>query len=132
MSRNLAEDLGRLILRLALGVLLLFHGVAKITGGIGFIERMLQGHGLPAWIAYGVYVGEIVAPLLVIAGWYSRLGATVIAVEFIIIVWLARGSQFFALNRIGGGWALELEGLYFVSALAVLLLGPGRMAFNRR
>src|SRR5512140_3845848 len=108
MSRTLPEDIGRVIRLLTLGGLLLFHGVTKLTGGIGFIERMLQGHGLRAWIAYGVYLGEIVAPLLVIAGWYSRVGAAVIALLFVLIFWLAHPDQLLVLQR-SGGWALELD-----------------------
>ncbi len=129
MSRT--DDLGKLILRLTLAVLLLFHGYAKITGGIGFIERMLTGAGLPGWIAYGVYVGEIVAPLLVIIGWYSRVAAAVIAAQFIVIFWLAHPGQLWAIDRTGG-WARELDGFYLATALVLLLIGPGRFAINRR
>jgi len=127
----MADDAGKLILRLTLGVLLLFHGVAKITGGIGFIERMLHGAGLPGFIAYGVYIGEVLAPLLVIAGWYSRVGAAIIVLQFALIFLLAHQGQFFTLSR-SGGWALELDGFYLMTALALVLLGPGRFGINRR
>ncbi len=130
-ARSVADDAGKLILRLALGVLLLFHGVARITGGVGFIERMLQGAGLPGFIAYGVYVGEVLAPLLVIAGWYSRIGAILIMVDGVFVFILAHPGEFFARTR-GGGWALELEAFYFLTALALVFLGPGRIAINGR
>src|SRR5450759_2389621 len=104
----MADDAGKLILRLTLGVLLLFHGVAKITGSIAFIERMLQGAGLPAFIAYGVYVGEVLAPVLLLLGWYSRVGAAIIVVQMTVIFLLAHPGQFFTLSR-SGGWSLELE-----------------------
>jgi hypothetical protein len=35
------EDIGKLALRIALGVLILFHGVAKLTGGIDFITEVV-------------------------------------------------------------------------------------------
>jgi len=127
----MADGIGRLILRLTLGGLLLFHGVAKITGSIGFIERMMQGHGLPGFFAYTVYVGEVVAPLLVITGWYSRVGAAIIVVQFAIIFFFAHPGQFLTLSR-SGGWALELDGFYLLTALALVLLGPGRFSVNRR
>ena len=55
-------DTGLLILRLTLGILMLFHGIAKITNGVGGIEGMLTSKGLPAFLAYGVYVGEVIVP----------------------------------------------------------------------
>ncbi len=128
---NWSDDLGKLILRLTLGVMMLFHGVAKITGGVAFIERLLQGVGLPGWIAYGVYFSEILAPLLLIVGWYSRVAAAIVAIEFGFILWLVRGRDVFVIHR-GGGWGLELEALYIAIILAVLLVGPGRFAINRR
>ena len=127
----MAEDAGKLILRLTLGVLMLFHGVAKITGGIGFIERMLHGAGLPGFIAYGVYIGELLAPLLIVLGWYSRVGAAIIVVQMGVIFVLVHQGQFLTLSR-SGGWALELDGFYFMTALALVFLGPGRFAINRR
>ena len=127
----MADSIGRLILRLTLGVLLLLHGVAKITASIGFIERMLQAHGLPWYLAYGVYIGEVVAPLLVIAGWYSRVGAAIIVIQFVIIFLIAHPGEFFVISR-SGGWALELDAFYLMAALALVFLGPGRFSINRR
>lgn len=127
----MADHAGKLILRLTLGVLLLFHGVAKITGSIGFIERMVQGAGLPGFLAYGVYIGEVLAPLLVIAGWYSRIGAAIIVLQFAIIFVIVHPGQFLLLSR-SGGWALELDGFYLLTALALVFLGPGRFSINRR
>lgn len=47
-------DLGKLILRLTLGLLLLLHGIAKLENGVGWISGSLQGYGLPGFLAYGV------------------------------------------------------------------------------
>ena len=127
----MTDSIGRLVLRLTLGVLLLLHGVAKITASIGFIERMLQAHGLPWYLAYGVYIGEVVAPLLVIAGWYSRVGAAIIVIQFVIIFLIAHPGEFFVISR-SGGWALELDAFYLMAALALVFLGPGRFSINRR
>jgi uncharacterized membrane protein YphA (DoxX/SURF4 family) len=59
-------DAGLLVLRLGVGTLLLFHGVYKITHGVAWIAGPLSGAGLPAWLQYGAYVGEVLAPALVI------------------------------------------------------------------
>ena len=51
-------DLGKLILRLTLGLLLLLHGIAKLESGVGWISGSLQGYGLQGFLAYGVFIGE--------------------------------------------------------------------------
>lgn len=72
-------DAGKLALRLTFGGLMLFHGVAKIQHGVGWIAGALQEQGLPAFIAYGVFVGEILAPILIILGLFTRPAALVYA-----------------------------------------------------
>jgi len=127
----MANDLGKLILRLTLGVLILLHGIAKISGGTAGIEKMLVGNGLPGFLAPGVYVGEILAPILVILGFYARLGAAVIVVNMLFAVLLAHRADLFLLTR-SGGWALELQAFFLFTAVAVALIGPGRYGINHR
>ena len=127
----MANDLGKLILRLTLGVLILLHGIAKISGGTAGIEKMLQGNGLPGFLAPGVYVGEILAPILVILGFYARLGAAVIVVNMLFAVLLVHRADLFLLTKTGG-WALELQAFFLFTAVAVALIGPGRYGINHR
>lgn len=118
-------DLGKLIVRLTLGGLLLFHGIAKLLGGIGFIESQLASHGLPVILAYGVYIGEVVAPLMVILGYQTRIGALIIAFNMIVAIALVHSHELLALAG-NGGWALELQGFFLFTALAILFQGPGK------
>ena len=57
MKDNPRADLGKLVLRLALGLLILLHGIAKLRGGLGQITGLVESHGLPGFIGYGVLVG---------------------------------------------------------------------------
>ena len=125
------EDIGKLVLRLTVGLLLLLHGLAKISAGVAAISGMVTSVGLPAALAYGVYVGEVLAPLIVVIGFYSRIGALVIAINMLFAIGLAHMKDVFALNQ-GGGWAIELQAFFLFTALAVALIGPGRYAVNRR
>jgi putative oxidoreductase len=127
MKAFMTEDVGKLVLRLTLGILLLMHGVAKILGGVSGISGLLQGAGLPGYVAYGAYIGEVAAPLLVIAGFYARIGALVIVVNMLAAIYLAHLGDVFALGR-GGGWAIELQAFFLFTALAVALIGPGRFS----
>jgi putative oxidoreductase len=125
------EDTGKLILRLTVGILMLLHGAAKITGGIGSVSGMLESAGLPRELAYGVYIGEILAPLLVVFGFYARIGALVVVVNMLFAIYLAHTGDLFRLARTGG-WALELQAFFLLGALCIALIGPGRYGFNRR
>ena len=124
-------DLGRLLLRITLGVCMLLHGVAKLQGGIDGITQGVIAIGLPGFIAYGVYVGEVAAPLVLIAGWYSRIGAALIAVNMVFAIAIAHRPDVFKLGE-QGGWSLELQGMYLMTAIALALMGPGRFSINDR
>lgn len=121
------EDTGKLVLRLALGVLMLLHGMSKLINGVDGIVGMVTGFGLPAAIAYGVYLGEVIGPLLVIVGLYTRAGALLIAGNMLFALLLAHRAELFTLAPTGG-WALELQGMFLFGAVAVLLLGAGRFS----
>jgi putative oxidoreductase len=120
-------DLGRLLLRLSVGGLMLLHGIHKVRHGIGGITSDVTAHGLPPALAYLVYLGEVVAPLLVVLGWATRPAAVVVAINMAVAVWLAHMNILWTLGK-GGGWAVELQALYFFGALAIAFVGTGRFA----
>jgi putative oxidoreductase len=131
MKQTTMDDLGRLVLRIALGGLILLHGIAKLRHGLGPIEEMVVAHGMPSFVAYGVLVGEVVAPLMLLLGVYARIGALLIAINMLFALALVHMGQLAQLND-QGGWALELQGMYLAAAVALALLGPGRYAINQR
>lgn len=123
--------IGKLILRLTLGILMLFHGFGKILnpGSLEFFGGRLTDLGLPSVVAYGVYVGEVVAPLMIILGVYSRIGGLLIAGNMIFAIVLVHTNDLFALSQ-NGGWALELQAFYLFCGLAISFLGSGRIAIK--
>jgi putative oxidoreductase len=124
-------DAGLLVLRVGIAAVVLFHGVFKLTHGVAWIAGPLGQLGLPAFLAYGVYLAEIVAPLLLIIGLWTRLAALVIAFQMVMAVLLARRGDVTTVNEMGGGWAIELEVLIFVGAVTIALAGSGRYALRR-
>jgi putative oxidoreductase len=125
------DDFGKLVLRVTLGVLVLLHGIAKIRGGIGFLTPMVQGIGLPPWFAYGVYLGEVVGPIMVILGLFTRVGAFLIFANMVFAVVLVHRPEILTLGK-QGGWALELQGMFLFTAFALMFIHPGRYAMTRR
>ena len=125
------EDVGKLVLRLTLGVLMLFHGIAKLRNGVSGIEGLLESHGVSGLFAYGAFVGELLAPFLLLVGLYTRVAAVFIALHMIVAVALSHASQLADFTQ-NGGWALELQGFFFLTAISIFLIGPGRFSIDRR
>lgn len=124
-----SADLGKLVLRVVLGVLILFHGVSKLIHGPGYIIGVVTGAGLPSFVAYGAYVGEVAAPILLLIGYWTRVGALIVAINMLVAIALVHLGQLATLNDTGG-WALELQGMFLGTALAIMLLGAGRYSLG--
>ena len=131
MNQAAMQDFGKLVLRIALGALILLHGISKLKTGLGPIEGMVVSYGLPAFFAYGALIGEVLAPLMLLFGFYARIGAIIVAINMLFAFGLAHMGQIGQLND-QGGWALELQGMFLFTAIAIALVGPGRYAINQR
>ena len=125
------DALGKLVLRLTVGILILFHGVAKIMhpGTVDYIGGVLSNAGLPSFLAYGVYIGEVIAPLMLILGIYSRYAAMIVVVNMLFAIGLMHSGEIFLLTE-QGGWRLELQGFYLFGAIAIMFLGSGSQAIK--
>lgn len=123
------EDIGKLVGRLSVGGLLLLHGIHLLLTGIAPIKAMVVAHHLPDLVAYGVYMGEIVGPILIILGLFSRLGGALIVINMIVAIALAGMASIAKLNG-AGGYALELETFFLLGGLSVAMLGAGRIGLN--
>jgi putative oxidoreductase len=130
MAVTASADIGRLVLRLVLGALILFHGVAKLRGGVDGIGGMLAGHGLPSVLAYGAYVGEVLAPVLLIVGAWTRAAAALVAVNMLFALGLAHMGDLTTIQAKTGGWAVELQMMFLWTAVAIMLLGAGRFSLG--
>lgn len=130
---NLSEDTAKLILRLTIGVLVLLHGIFKLNNpmAIGFIGGAFASLGLPAFLAYLVYIGEIVAPIMMIVGYKTKIAAALIAITLLVAILLVHTGEVFSLGQTGG-WAIELQALYLFGAVAVFGLGAGKCALDKK
>ena len=123
------QSIGKLLLRVMIGGLLLFHGFDKIINGIASIVGLMRIYGLPHTIAYGVYLGEVVAPILLILGWKSRWWAGVIVVNMVAAIYLVHTKTLLTLGS-HGAWSVEVQMMYLLGALAIAFLGSGKYAIR--
>ena len=110
------------VLSFSLGVLMLFHGVDKLSNGVDHIVKMLTGAGVPyaEYVVYGVYIGEIIAPLLLIFGQYIRISGAIIAFNMLVAILLAHKDAIFTLGK-HGAWSIEVPLLYLIAGLTLAL-----------
>jgi len=125
------EDLGKLLLRLGIGFLMLFHGADKVLHGTTFIEGVLGAQGLPAFIVYGVYIGEIVAPIMIILGWQTRIAGAILAFNMLTAIVLVHAKDIFSLGG-HGAWSIEVPMLYLIGGIVIALIGSGRYSLEGR
>lgn len=130
LSQDIPVELGKFFLRFSLAGLMLLHGIGKLQHGTSGIATMLQSKGLPSVLALGVFVGEVLAPVAMIVGLFTRPAAIVFAFNMLVATWLVHAGDVARLNTTGG-WKIELQMLYFFGSVCVALLGSGRFAVSR-
>lgn len=119
------QDLSKLILRLTLGGLLFMHGIAKLQNGVTGIEGMLTNAGLPAMLAPLVYVGEVLAPLMIILGIFARPAALVVIINMLFAIGLAHMGHIGTITK-SGAWGIEVQAFFLFNAFSVYFSGAGR------
>lgn len=127
------DDVGKLIVRLMVSVLILFHGIGKLLNPVATVNGMggmLASHGLPEFLAYGVFLGEVVGPVMILLGVYSRIGGVLVVLNMLFALGLVHTGELFALTD-SGTWAIETQLFFLLSGLAVLFLGSGRFALRQ-
>ena len=125
------SDIAKLLLRLLVGGMMLFHGVEKIINGINGVKHLTKSSGLPEFFAYGVYVGEVIVPIFIILGLYARTASLFLALNMAMAIFLAYGNSLFSLGKHGAP-VIELPLFYLVLSIVIFLLGSGRYAVNAK
>lgn len=118
-----------LVLRVALGVLALAHGLLKIivftpAGTVGFFESL----GLPGALAYVTIAVEVVGGLALIAGVLTRYVAVAMVPILIGSIVFAHGSAGWLFSNEGGGW--EYPAFWAVALIVQAMLGDGAFAWK--
>jgi len=123
-------DIAKLILRVSVGVLILFHGVHKLIYGVSGVKSLVVNAGLPEFFAYGVYVGELIVPIFIILGLYARVASSILAFNMLFAIYLAYGFSL-SISKYGGlSWETPL--LFFIMSLLIVLFGSGKYGVNSK
>jgi putative oxidoreductase len=134
------EDLGKVILRVLVGGLIIFHGLALATGDMGVPNNLARWH-LPTQLMWIGFLAEFVGGLAMVLGAYARLGGLTVGVFMLIAIIMAHSglmgsaNHWFMVGNNPGGthwdhYFLETQFFYMFGAFAVALLGAGRYGLN--
>lgn len=124
-------DLGLLIFRLTLGILMFMHGFHKVIYGVDGIKSMLAGYGMPEFLAYGVHLGETIAALMIIIGYRTRLAAVAFTIVMIVAFLMAHMDPLFALTK-SGAWLHEGIALFLFGGVGLYFTGSGKYALSSK
>ena len=127
----LNEDIGKLILRFSIAALMLFHGFSKLFNGIDGIKFLVTNAGLPEFVAYGVYMGEVVFPILIILGLFTRISSLFFALTMVFAIFLAHSSELFVIEETGG-LLIELPLIYLLASISIIFIGAGKYSLDAR
>jgi putative oxidoreductase len=127
-----------MIVRLALGIVFLPHGLQKtlgLFGGGGFSGTMgfFTGQGMPAALAFLVILAESAGSLGLILGFLTRIAALGIGCVMVGAIFMVHLPNGFFMNWDGkqAGEGFEYHLLAIGMALALLLGGGGRASIDR-
>ena len=126
LSRPIAGDLGLLVLRVFTGALLIHHGYEKLANIENFADAFVRPLHLPfpIFLSYVAAFSEVIGSWLLITGLLTRMGALAVAGTISVAIYHAIVTAGFNI------YLLELLGLYFAAAVAVLACGPGLLSID--
>jgi putative oxidoreductase len=122
------QPLALLLMRLALGAIMVVHGYHKVFGGLHHHAQFIADLGLPAWLGYVSAFTEFLGGLLILAGLFTRLAAFAVSVDLVVAIWKVHlhnglmGSP----DRPGYEFALAAAALAF----ALIFFGGGPIAID--
>lgn len=128
MKKN--QDLGKLLLRVTVGGLMLFHGVHKLLHGHDFIIQQLEQADLPKWMWVGVPIAEVVAPLALLLGVATKFSSLLIAFTMLMSIYLLFGWNILQITEVG---ALKIEAnlMFLMGSICIVLLGSGKYSLYK-
>lgn len=126
MSNGNAQNIGKLILRMTLGVVFLSHGLPKLLGGAAGMGEFLSQLGVPlaGVVAWSVAFLEVAGGALLLLGILVTPAAVLLAFHMLAGIVLIHGGNGWYVVGPGQGGA-EFNVVLIAGLLALVLIGEG-------
>ncbi len=128
---NTKQDLGIVLIRISIAFTMLIYGISKLRFGIDFILNQIAQYGLPSFLGYGVYVGEIIAPILIIIGYRTKLAGLIFATNCFVAILLVQLPNLQKINGFGG-WEMGPLFIYTLFGIAIFFTGGGKYSVSTK
>ena len=132
LAKYMTDESGKFLLRSSIAILMLLHGFKKLNYGISEVKALVLQAGLPEFLAYGVYMGELIIPFLLIAGLFTRFSALILSSTMGVAIYLGFTDKLLMLDAKTGGLLIELPLLYLLVSLSIVFLGAGKYSLDRK
>jgi putative oxidoreductase len=119
------QPLALLVMRLALGTIMVVHGSHKVFGGLHNHAHFVASLGLPAWTGYLSSFTEFLGGLLVLAGLFTRAAAFAICINLGVAIWKVHWH-----NGLTGDHGFEFPLSLATIAFALIFFGAGPIAID--
>ena len=122
---NRLQPFAQLVMRLALGAILIAHGYSKVFKGFHHHMDMVASLGLPAWMAYLSAGTEFFGGIAIVLGLFTRFFSLAVLIEMSVVIWKVHFK-----NGLTGPGASEFPLAVGTIALALLCFGGGPWGFS--
>jgi putative oxidoreductase len=119
------QPLALLIMRLALGAVMVAHGYQNLFRHLHEHVRFVASLGIPAWLGYVSYFAEFAGGLLVLVGLFTRAAAFALCIDLIVAIWKVNWH-----NGLTGDHGYEFPLALATLAFALIFLGGGPIAMD--
>jgi putative oxidoreductase len=123
-SLNRLQPVSLLVLRIALGVIFLFHGYPKLAHPSPQIYEAFADHGFPRYFVQVAGIVETFGGGLLLLGLFTRGAALLLAIEMCVAIWKVHFRSYLAVNEFEFPMALA------VSCFLLATLGAGRVSLD--
>lgn len=121
-NKAYCRNTGLLLIRLAVGVIFLTHGISKLTNMEGTVA-FFDGLGVPSFMAWVVALIETLGGAAMILGIYTTFAGYLLACVMIVAIVLVKSKMSFQ--------AAELDVMLLASSLGIAFSGPGKYSLMR-
>ena len=117
---------GAMLLRIGLGVMWIAHALLKwFVFTMPGLAGWLESQGIPAFIAWPLFLLELVGGIMILAGYYGRYLSLALIPILLGAVWIHAANGWVHTSE-GGGW--EYPVFLIVASVVHFLIGDGRFA----
>jgi putative oxidoreductase len=122
---NRLQPFAQLVMRVAIGAILIAHGYHKVFGGFHHHMDMVGSLGLPPWMAYLSMGTEFFGGIALVLGVFTRFFALAVLIEMGVAIWKVHLK-----NGLTGQGGYEFPLAIATIALALLCFGGGPWGFS--